>query len=117
MGAYVTATNILDKMLDSSLLFRNEDSYLKEYTLLNLAETYFAVNDMTDFNSTIAKASNSYYYGPENDLEDLKILLDSYLIIKAISENNLDLVPNYISEIEELEIKNKDVIYSEFRND
>ena len=68
---------------------------------------------MTDFNSTIAKASNSYYYGPENDLEDLKILLDSYLIIKAISENNLDLVPNYISEIEELEIKNKDVIYSE----
>ncbi|MBI6080737.1 GGDEF domain-containing protein, partial [Clostridium perfringens] len=113
MGAYVTATNILDKMLDSSLLFRNEDSYLKEYTLLNLAETYFAVNDMTDFNSTIEKASNSYYYGPENDLEDLKILLDSYLIIKAISENNLDLVPNYISEIEELEIKNKDVIYSE----
>ena len=114
MGAYVTATNILDKMLDSSLLFRNEDSYLKEYTLLNLAETYFAVNDMTDFNSTIEKASNTYYYyGPENDLEDLKILLDSYLIIKAISENNLDLVPNYISEIEELEIKNKDVIYSE----
>ncbi|MBO3368850.1 GGDEF domain-containing protein [Clostridium perfringens] len=113
MGAYVTATNILDKMLDSSLIFRNEDSYLKEYTLLNLAETYFAVNDMTDFNSTIEKASSTYYYGPENDLEDLKILLDSYLIIKAISENNLYLVPNYISEIEELEIKNKDVIYSE----
>ena len=113
MGSFVTATNILDKMLDSSLIFRNEDSYLKEYTLLNLAETYFAVNDMTDFNSTIEKASNTYYYGPENDLEDLKILLDSYLIIKAISENNLDLVPNYISEIEELEIKNKDVIYSE----
>ncbi len=113
MGAYVTATNILDKMLDSSLLFRNEDSYLKEYTLLNLAETYFAVNDMTDFNSTIETVSTSYYYGLENDLKDLKILLDSYLIIKAISENNLDLVPNYISEIEELEIKNKDVIYSE----
>ena len=113
MGSFVTATNILDKMLDSSLLFRNEDSYLKEYTLLNLAETYFAVNDMTDFNSTIETVSTSYYYGPENDLEDLKILLDSYLIIKAISENNLDLVPNYISEIEELEIKNKDVIYSE----
>ncbi|MDM0977073.1 GGDEF domain-containing protein [Clostridium perfringens] len=113
MGAYVTATNILDKMLDSSLLFRNEYSYLKEYTLLNLAETYFAVNDMTDFNSTIETVSTSYYYGLENDLEDLKILLDSYLIIKAISENNLDLVPNYISEIEELEIKNKDVIYSE----
>ncbi|WP_349406876.1 diguanylate cyclase [Clostridium perfringens] len=113
MGAYVTANNILDKMLDSSLLFRNEDSYLKEYTLLNLAETYFAVNDMTDFNSTIEQVSNTYYYIPENDLKDLKILLDSYLIIKAISENNLDLVPNYISEIEELEIKNKDVIYSE----
>ena len=113
MGSFVTATNILDKMLDSSLLFRNEDSYLKEYTLLNLAETYFAVNDMTDFNSTIETVSTSYYYGLENDLKDLKILLDSYLIIKAISENNLDLVPNYISEIEELEIKNKDVIYSE----
>ena len=113
MGAYVTANNILDKMLDSSLLFSNEDSYLKEYTLLNLAETYFAVNDMTDFNSTIETVSTSYYYGLENDLKDLKILLDSYLIIKAISENNLDLVPNYISEIEELEIKNKDVIYSE----
>ena len=113
MGSFVTATNILDKMLDSSLIFRNEDSYLKEYTLLNLAETYFAVNDMTDFNSTIETVSTSYYYGLENDLKDLKILLDSYLIIKAISENNLDLVPNYISEIEELEIKNKDVIYSE----
>ncbi|MGM8316460.1 GGDEF domain-containing protein [Clostridium perfringens] len=113
MGAYVTATNVLDKMLDSSLIFRNEDSYLKEYTLLNLAETYFSVNDMTDFNSTIAKASNLYYSGPENYLEDLKILLNSYLIIKAISENNLDLIPNYISKIEELEIKNKDVIYSE----
>lgn len=112
MGAYVTATNILDKMLDSSLLFRNENSYLKEYTLLNLAETYFAVNDMTDFNSTIEQVSNTYYYIPENELEDLKILLDSYLIIKAISENNLDLVPNYISEIERLE-KYTNSIYSE----
>lgn len=112
MGAYVTATNILDKMLDSSLIFRNENSYLKEYTLLNLAETYFAVNDMTDFNSTIEQVSNTYYYIPENELEDLKILLDSYLIIKAISENNLDLVPNYISEIERLE-KYTNSIYSE----
>lgn len=112
MGSFVTATNILDKMLDSSLLFRNEDSYLKEYTLLNLAETYFAVNDMTDFNSTIEQVSNTYYYIPENELEDLKILLDSYLIIKAISENNLDLVPNYISEIERLE-KYTNSIYSE----
>ena len=112
MGAYVTANNILDKMLDSSLLFSNEDSYLKEYTLLNLAETYFAVNDMTDFNSTIEQVSNTYYYIPENELEDLKILLDSYLIIKAISENNLDLVPNYISEIERLE-KYTNSIYSE----
>ena len=112
MGAYVTATNILDKMLDSSLIFRNENSYLEEYTLLNLAETYFAVNDMTDFNSTIEQVSNTYYYIPENELEDLKILLDSYLIIKAISENNLDLVPNYISEIERLE-KYTNSIYSE----
>lgn len=112
MGAYVTATNILDKMLDSSLIFRNENYYLEEYTLLNLAETYFAVNDMTDFNSTIEQVSNTYYYIPENELEDLKILLDSYLIIKAISENNLDLVPNYISEIERLE-KYTNSIYSE----
>ena len=112
MGAYVTATNILNKMIESSLTFKNENSYLKEYTLLNLAETYFAVNDITDFNSTIETISK-YYCGPENELADLKIILDSYLIIKAISENNLDLVPKYISEIEKLEIKNKDVIYSE----
>ncbi|EOU2104770.1 GGDEF domain-containing protein, partial [Clostridium perfringens] len=112
MGAYVTATNILNKMIESSLTFKNENSYLKEYTLLNLAETYFAVNDITDFNSTIETISK-YYCGPENELADLKILLDSYLIIKAISENNLDLVPKYISEIDELESKNKDLIYSE----
>ncbi|WP_242976677.1 diguanylate cyclase [Clostridium perfringens] len=67
---------------------------------------------MTDFNSTIEQVSNTYYYIPENELEDLKILLDSYLIIKAISENNLDLVPNYISEIERLE-KYTNSIYSE----
>lgn len=112
MGAYVTATNILNKMIESSLTFKNENSYLKEYTLLNLAETYFAVNDITDFNSTIETISK-YYCGPENELADLKIILDSYLIIKAISENNLDLVPKYISEIDELESKNKDLIYSE----
>ena len=112
MGAYVTTTNILNKMIESSLTFKNENSYLKEYTLLNLAETYFAVNDITDFNSTIETISK-YYCGPENELADLKILLDSYLIIKAISENNLDLVPKYISEIDELESKNKDLIYSE----
>ncbi|WP_283689468.1 GGDEF domain-containing protein [Clostridium perfringens] len=112
MGAYVTATNILNKMIESSLTFKNENSYLKEYTLLNLAETYFAVNDITDFNSTIETISK-YYCGPENELADLKILLNSYLIIKAISENNLDLVPKYISEIDELESKNKDLIYSE----
>ncbi|EJT5926097.1 GGDEF domain-containing protein [Clostridium perfringens] len=112
MGAYVTATNILNKIIESSLTFKNENSYLKEYTLLNLAETYFAVNDITDFNSTIETISK-YYCGPENELADLKILLDSYLIIKAISENNLDLVPKYISEIDELESKNKDLIYSE----
>ena len=112
MGAYVTATNILNKMIESSLTFKNVNSYLKEYTLLNLAETYFAVNDITDFNSTIETISK-YYCGPENELADLKILLDSYLIIKAISENNLDLVPKYISEIDELESKNKDLIYSE----
>ncbi|WP_288679366.1 GGDEF domain-containing protein [uncultured Clostridium sp.] len=112
MGAYVTATNILNKMIESSLTFKNENSYLKEYTLLNLAETYFAVNDITDFNSTIETISK-YYCGPQNELADLKILLDSYLIIKAISENNLDLVPKYISEIDELESKNKDLIYSE----
>ncbi|MGU8476709.1 GGDEF domain-containing protein [Clostridium perfringens] len=115
MGASVTATNILEKILNSPLIIKNENSSLKEYALLNLAETYFSVNDMTDFNATIKKASNIANNLTENGSEDLKILLNSYLIITAISEHNIDLIPNYISEIESLDYKanGNDDIYSE----
>ncbi|WP_300259674.1 GGDEF domain-containing protein [Clostridium sp.] len=113
MGAYVTSTNILNKILNSSLVIKKENSYLKEYTLLNLAETYFFVNDITDFNSTIKEASHIANDLNENSHENLKILLNSYLIIKAISEHNIDLVPNYISEIKRLENKDTDDMYSE----
>lgn len=113
MGAYVANTNILNDILNSPLLHKNRNAYLKEYALLNLAETYFSVNDFTDFNSTLDKASNYLTNLPENKSEDLEILFNSYLIIKAISQDKLELVPNYITKIENLESKNTDVLYSE----
>ncbi|EGT5620557.1 GGDEF domain-containing protein, partial [Clostridium perfringens] len=66
-------------------------------------------------NATIKKASNIANNLTENDSKDLKILLNSYLIITAISEHNIDLIPNYISEIESLDYKDNcnDNIYSE----
>lgn len=113
MGSYVISTNILYDILDSNSSITEDNSYLKEYALLELAEIYWIVNDKSDLNQTLDKASKYLKNLPEDYSADLNIIYLSYMILKAINDKNLDSIPDYISKIEELESNNKDTRYSE----
>ncbi|WP_300347519.1 diguanylate cyclase [Clostridium sp.] len=113
MGAYVTSANILYNTLNSNTYFTKNNSYLKEYALLNLAEIYWSVNDNADFTNTLEKSSKYLNALPKNDSDDLNIMYLSYMILKAINDKKLDLVPKYISQIKKLELTNDDIKYSE----
>lgn len=113
MGSYVTSTNLLYNILNSNTYFTKKNSFLKEYTLLNLAEIYWSVNDATDFTDILEKASKYINRLPKNDSNDLNIMYLSYMILKAINDEKLDLVPKYMSQIKNLELTNDDIKYSE----
>lgn len=113
MGSYVISTNILYDILDSNSSITEDNSYLKEYALLELAEIYWIVNDKSDLNQTLDKASKYLKNLPEDYSTDLNIIYLSYMILKAINDKNLDSIPDYISKIEELESNNKDTRYSD----
>ncbi|MGG5461450.1 diguanylate cyclase [Clostridium sp. B9] len=113
MGSYVTSTNLIHDILNSNIETNDKNSYLKEYALLNLAEIYWIVKDMTDFKITLNEAQKYLNNLPESDSQDLSIMYLSYRILEAIYDNNLNIIPEYISEIKELEIQNTDTRYSE----
>ncbi|GKZ04581.1 hypothetical protein [Paraclostridium bifermentans] len=113
MGEYIKSTESLIKIINSFNKNKTENARIKTYALLNLAEIYFQVGSMNEYNLILSKIEPFIDYLPKSHKDDLLIMYYSDLIIKELDKNNFSKVDFYFKKIDKLEKENTIIRYTE----
>ncbi|WP_419742186.1 diguanylate cyclase [Paraclostridium dentum] len=113
MGEYIKSTESLIKIINSFNKNKTENARIKTYALLNLAEIYFQVGSMNEYNLILSKIEPFIDYLPKSHKDDLLIMYYSDLIIKELNKNNFSKIDFYFKKIDKLEKENTVIRYTE----
>ncbi|MRZ81646.1 diguanylate cyclase [Paeniclostridium sordellii] len=113
MGEYLKSAEILVGIIRTKDGNEAEDARIKTYALLNLAEIYLHIGDMSEFQSILNKTEGYLDKLPQYHKDDLLIMYYSDLIVSEVYNNKLEKVKYYFDKIESLEAKNSEIYYTE----
>ena len=113
IGEYVKSSEMLIKISKGKIYDRQENAYIKAYSLLNLAEIHLRVGNFREFKNVL---DNSYQYinyiSPEYK-DDILIIYYTYVTLDNINNGKLDEAEKCLSKIKELQKRNKRIDFTE----